>query len=122
MAKGSACFNCKHSINPRVDVPGWAYDCKFGIDNSKMNGDVEQVIECQKGDPMFGFQIGGYYSHMWFYRRENSDCLEWVICSDGEFPTEKDSNEGKEFHICDFQQIEDFVKFWKKELERRGWL
>jgi len=40
---------------------------------------------------MMGFQIGGYYSHMWFEGDDPDDpdgCLEWKICSNGEFPTD----------------------------------
>ena len=82
----------------------------------------ELVVECPGGEPQEGFQIGGYYSHMWFERQdqlEANGCLEWMICSDGEFPSDTPETQ---FHLCDFRQLEQFVAFWGKELRRRGWV
>lgn len=64
-----------------------------------------------------GFQIGGYYTHMWF--EQDGDCLTWHIEGDGMFPT---PGRTIEFHICDFRQIEKFVKLWGRELRKRGWI
>ena len=135
MPKGTACFYCRNSIKPRSeeDIEEWAYRCKYGIDNTEMNGhgtippydSLSLVINCPKGSPRLGFQIGGYYTHMWFENDVDSSLpiepgshLKWCIASDGDFPTENDET-GIEFHICDFEQIEQFVKFWKKEIKRR---
>ena len=94
-----------------------------------MNGNVEQVLACPKGEPRIGFQIGGCYTHMWFEYCGTppadggvpNACLEWHIASDGKFPTQ-DNSSGIQFHICDFEQIEAFVAFWRAELRRRGWV
>lgn len=76
---------------------------------------AEIVAKCQGGEPRLGFQIGGYYSHMWF--EEDGSCLLWKICSDGEFPT----NEPQiVLHVCDFRQIERFVEFWGRRLRETG--
>lgn len=125
--KGSACFYCQHSTNRRPDVIGWKYDCQFHLENTEMNGGVEDVIACSHGVPRVGFQIGGYYSHMWFEPEihhntpEPGQCLRWIIASDGQFPTD-DPDNMIEFHICDFEQLERFVRFWREELERKGLL
>jgi hypothetical protein len=116
MSKGPACFYCKNSKNGRPAEIGWSYDCSFGLDNSKLVGDVDDVLKCKKGDPRVGFQIGGYYTHMWF--EKDGDCLSWIIASDGEFPTD-DPKKFIVFHICDFEQLKDFVEFWGKELHRK---
>ena len=117
MAKGGACFYCRNSINAKINAPGWSYDCKFGIDNSEMNGDVDQVVQCAKGLPRFGFQMGGYYTHMWV--EGESDCLEWKIQGNLEFPTD-DGEAPLSIHICNFGQIEEFVEFWGRYLRDKG--
>jgi len=128
--KGSACFYCRHSVSrtdlARSGTHDAIYDCVLGIDNSAMNGGADQVIACPKGDPRVGFQMGGYYTHMWFEvdgatpeeGGEPNTCLRWHIMGDGQFPTEED----RTVHICDFTQLEYFVAFWGKELRRRGWI
>ncbi len=124
MLKGTACSYCSHSINGKVTVgEGWSFDCDLGIDNSQINGGPEKVMECPKADLRFGFQIGGYFSYMYFERGDGvpNDCIEWILGSDGEFPTE-DKEKSIQFHICDFRQIEKFVAVWGKELRRRGWV
>jgi len=127
MPKGPACFYCRHHTHARAHVgDGWSYDCKFGIDNSQMNGDVEDVLKCEKGSPQFGFQIGGYYTHMRFEPEDIGElepncCLEWIIMSDGSFPTNEDmQTQSIVFHVCDFRQIEEFVSFWGKRLRQKG--
>ena len=130
--KGNACFYCKHSINGHVDPnpPGWSYDCGLGLDNSNLNGGYEKVLECEKAEPRWGFQMGGYYTHMWFELDgtpidkggERDPCLIWHIQGDGEFPSENQEEDNLRFHICDFEQIEKFVKLWGNELRRRGWI
>lgn len=116
-----ACFYCRNAINGRVTAPGWTYDCTKGINNKKMDGGVEQALTCPECDLRLGFQIGGYYTHMYFER--DGTCLEWHISSDGEFPiTDEDNRESMNLHVCDFEQIEIFVKVWGAELRRRGWI
>ncbi len=112
MGKGSSCFDCEYNHNGRIVELGWSYDCSKGVDNSKMNNGIEDVIKCKQSSPQVGFQIGGYYSHMTI--KKDGDCLEWYIKSDGEFPNDKT---GISFHICDFEQIENFVKFWRKQID-----
>lgn len=120
-SKGSGCFKCRNSCNPKVEQgAGWSYDCKLGIDNIKINS-MKDVVKCEHGAPRLGFQVGGYYSHMWFDVEPEEGCLEWVICSDGDFP-EDNPDAFIRFHICDFEQIETFIKFWRSELERQGLL
>lgn len=121
MGVGGACFYCRHHTNGRIEESGWSYDCKLGIDNRDKNGYVEDVIACEKGAPQIGFQIGGYYTHMWFESNDNDTdpCLEWIICSDGQFPVD-DDKDGIGFHVCGFYQLEHFVEFWGKELRRKG--
>ncbi len=130
MSKGGACFYCRHSVNKSNSATHATYfDCEFGIDNSEMNGGVEQVIACPQGDPRRGFQMGGYYTHMWFEvdgmppetAGNPNPCLTWHIQGTGDFTTQ-DGEPHTEFHICDFTQIEDFVRFWGKELRKRGWI
>ncbi len=133
MDKGRACFRCRHGGRQlgehRSHGSTSIFNCALGIDNSMMNGGIEQVLACPKGDPRVGFQIGGYYTHMWFEYDGTppaeggnpNSCLEWMIASDGEFTTE-DDKPGIEFHICDFTQIERWVAFWGEELRRRGWI
>lgn len=126
-ARDVPCFYCRNSVHieggtaPRANG-GFhhQYRCKMGLrmpDRRKAVDDIDIVRQCPSGAPQLGFQIGGYYSHMWFEGDEPDGCLEWKICSDGEFPSEKAEIE---FHICDFKQIESFVAFWGKELRRRG--
>jgi len=129
MATGQACFYCRNSKNGRPDEIGWKYDCALDIDNSEMNDGIEQVVECPKGKPRQGFQLGGYYTHMWFEAEcqnvppEPGQCLSWTIMGDGEFPiADGEDTEPITFHICDFEQIEEFVEFWRGELEKQGLL
>ncbi|KKN66945.1 hypothetical protein LCGC14_0466250 [marine sediment metagenome] len=118
--EGSGCFKCQNSCNPTViQGRGWAYECSLNVDNSEIHT-LDDMLKCEKVNPQFGFQVGGYYTHMWF-TEEADGCLEWVICSDGEFPIDN-SEEFIRFHICSFEQIESFVKFWRKELEKRDYL
>lgn len=128
--KGDACFRCRHQTNHRIDfiedanghkVPnGHAYDCALGIDNTNLNGGLEVAMTCPSCEPMKGFQMGGYYTHMWF--EDDEGCLTWVIQGDGDFPTELgDEEKQMRIHICDFGQVEEFVEFWVKEFEKRKW-
>ena len=123
ISKGSACFNCRHCCNSRFSRTGtgWDHDCALGIDNAELNN----MMTCPSVDPRVGFQLGGYYSHMWFENEygDRNGCLNWHIESDGEFPTNEDAPDRViNFHVCDFRQIEAFVEFWGKELRRRGWV
>ena len=127
MGKGQACFDCRNCDDKRshTDRIGWRHYCKLGMSNSKMNGGIEQVLDCPNGQPRLGFQMGGYYTHMWFepYYIETDNgpgfCLNWIIKGDGEFPRDEPE---LQFHICDFTQIEAWVKFWGKELRKNGFI
>ena len=68
-----------------------------------------------------GFQIGGYHSNTHFVCNgsEPGCCLELFLHSDGEFPTDKEE-EMIQLHICDFKQIERWVKFWGEVLRQKG--
>ena len=105
--KNNACFDClNHGDGSLAENTGWYYPCNLGVDNEGL----QDVSLCDKWEPNKGFQIGGYYSHMHFEwnKAEHSPCLSWVIHSDGEFPT-KNKQEMIRLHICDFNQIEEFV-------------
>lgn len=116
--KNNECFYClNHGEGKPADNTGWYHPCKLGIENEGLR----EIEKCEKWKPNKGFQIGGYYSHMHFEFDENNsnECMEWVIHSDGEFPRDN-PNEMIKFHICDFRQIEEWVKFWGKYLRERG--
>lgn len=118
-----ACFFCRNSINsrPNPDGVGWIHDCKLGLDNPHPPAagarKFEDVLQCPGASPRWGFQIGGYYTHMWL--EQDGDCLTWYIEGDGMFPT---PGKTMNFHICDFKQIERFVRLWGQELRKRGWV
>jgi hypothetical protein len=118
VAKGDACFYCRNATNARPDIPGWAYDCKAGIDNTTLSGGIEVAMQCPQVNPRFGFQVGGHLKHMWFEKPpgRKSDCMEWIwdTIDTPELPAS--------LHICNFTQLERFVEFWGKELRRRGWI
>ena len=130
-ARDVACFHCRCGKHEDQMVPRAGggfhhqFTCSKGLpmpSSGSGKSDVELVVECPGGEPQEGFQIGGYYSHMWFERQdqlEANGCLEWMICSDGEFPSDTPETQ---FHLCDFRQLEQFVAFWGKELRRRGWV
>ena len=135
MPKGDACFYCRNAISGRVlndgnfqevlknpSVGGWGYDCRLGLENESLNGGPRVAASCSGFDPRIGFQIEGYYTHMWFEKKPHG-CLTWIIQGDGEFPvSDDDAEELLEFSICDFTEIENFVRFWGKELRKRGWI
>jgi hypothetical protein len=56
---------------------------------------------------------------MHFEWDEPDGCLEWIIHGDGEFPSD-DPKVWIQFHICDFKQIEEWIKVWGTELRKRG--
>lgn len=125
----SGCFYCRNYLNARAnpDGPGWVYDCRLGLDTSTIAYNPEAVTACPSGDVQLGFQIGGYYRHMWFDGETPvfigggatiGGCLDLHIQGDAEFP----QGESMEFHLCEFQQLEEWVAFWGKELRRRGWV
>ena len=116
--KNNNCFYClHHKDGVRAENKGWYHPCKFGIKNE----DLQNIEKCEKYEPNNGFQIGGYYSHIHFeYDKETSnECMEMIIHSDGEFPTEERKEQIK-FHICDFRQIENFVKIWGEYFRKTG--
>lgn len=144
MANGLGCFYCRRYTNKTAwkstlignivefnPIPGPRQFCQLGLDTSKIDS-LEDVVACPKGEPQLGFRIGGYYRHMWFEGDipqvfENGSriggCLEWFI--GGVIGGETDfSGTGNvmEFHLCDWKQIERWVKFWGRELRRRGWV
>lgn len=119
MGKGGACFHCTKAHNGRIEEPRWSYDCSVHLDNSGMNStednpDWKQVLNCPEGDLRYGFQIGGYQSHMRI--EKEGDCYLWEIYSDGEFPTDEPKFI---FHLCDLDQLQSFIDVWK-EAERLG--
>jgi hypothetical protein len=119
------CFFCrKHAKGFIVKEGGWHHRCGEGLENIGLK-DIEK---CPKYAPNVGFQIGGYYSHMYFdpegpgYERDSysgNPCMTWTMESDGMFPTDDPARMLK-FHICDFEQIEEFVEFWGKYLRAKG--
>lgn len=116
--KNNNCFNClNHDQNNFIpaDDTGWYIPCRLGIKNEGL----QDIKHCPQYNPNNGFQIGGYYSHMHF--EQDGGCLKWIIHSNGEFP-QNDPEQFIQFHICDFRQIEEWVKFWGKELRKRGWI
>lgn len=138
-----ACFYCRNSrqVPGQGHVPDPEYTCLKGLPKAHLIGDVGFATECLQFNPRIGFQMGGYYTHMWFetdptYTPEEfvefgpeivqNSCLTWYIQGDGEFPIpdEEVGQPGKmlEFHLCDFTQLEDFVNFWGAELRKRGWI
>jgi hypothetical protein len=125
MGKGAGCFYCKWHKDGKIEEPGWTYGCAKGLDNTDIK-DRDDVLKCPQGRPCFGFQIGGYYTHMELVDNDagippaerNNSCLEWRIWSDGEFPRGEPFKDepSMEFHLCDFDQLKDFVDFWSKVL------
>ena len=114
--KNNNCFYClNHGKGELAENKGWYYPCKLEIPNEGLH----DLQSCPKWKPCNGFQIGGYYSHMHFECTEPDDCLEWVIHSDGAFPTD-DPSRMISLHICDFRQIEEWVAFWGAHLRDRG--
>ncbi len=132
MSKAMACWYCRNVCNTRNDGSGWTHDCKLGIDNTGFD-DVSKLAEqCKSFDMRKGFQMGGYYTHMWFEYDGTlpeeggaaDGCMNWVIQGDLEFPIQDEDTQSEpmRIHICDFEQIEEWVAFWGKELRRRGWV
>lgn len=137
--KIGSCFYCRNCTNNRQEDRQWLHDCLVGVENDVFDGS-EDIRNCPKADPRHGFQMGGYYTHMWFetdpittpkeveeYGIEvvRDRCLTWTIQGDLEFPISDEDRATKkpiEIHICDFTQIEEWVKIWGKELRRRGWI
>lgn len=116
--KSNECFNClNHSDGKLAENKGWYHPCKLGITNEGL----QDCTTCPSYGMNSGFQIGGYYTHMHFEANgsEPNGCLEWIIHGDGEFP-KSDPSEFIKFHICDFRQIEEWVKEWGIELRKRG--
>ena len=116
--KNNKCFYClNHAEGITAENTGWYHPCKLGIKNENLHN----IKNCPKWEPNNGFQIGGYYSHMHFKFDKNNpnDCMEWIIHSDGNFPTDN-PKEMICFHICDFRAIEEWVNFWGKYLRKCG--
>lgn len=125
----SGCFHCRNHCDdrPHPSGIGWAYSCRHGLDTEQVPDSPDGVLACSKGDVQYGFQIGGYYRHMYFEGEPPvflgggcrlGGCLDLHIQGDAEFPQGKDI----ELELCEFQQLEEWVKFWGKELRRRGWV
>lgn len=116
--KNNNCFNCLNRGEGELkEITGWYYPCKLDIQNEN----IQNIKECSSYIPNNGFQIGGYYSHIHFeYDKEQIDkCMEMIIHSDGKFPEEEPENQ-IQFHICDFKQLEEFVKEWGEYLRSIG--
>lgn len=116
--KNNNCFYClNHTDGQLAENTGWYHPCKLGIENEGL----QDVKGCLGYSPNTGFQIGGYYSHIHFEfnKEQSNDCMEMIIHSDGEFPTE-DSELQIKFHICDFRQLEHFVKEWGEYFRNIG--
>jgi len=114
--KNNACFNCINSLEGILaENTGWYNPCKFDIKNEGL----QNIKKCKKYTPNNGFQLGGYYTKMHF--EKDGKCLSWYIHGDGEFPSD-DPNEWIKFHVCDFNQIEKWAKFWGKQLRKGGLL
>lgn len=118
--KNNRCSYClKHGEGQLTENTGWYHSCTLG----KENDGLQNIEECEGYYPNRGFQIGGYYTPIHFevasgYGEVNS-CMEMVIHSNGEFPRE-DPEEQIVFHICDFKQIEKFVKVWGDYFRKTG--
>lgn len=110
------CFYCLHSKSEYISN-NVTHSCLKGLDNSTL----KDVNECDDYYPSQGFQIGGYYSkiHFEFEKGENNTCCEMVIHSNGEFPTENTESMIK-LHLCDFEQLEEFIDVWGKFLRKKG--
>jgi len=116
--KNNECFDClNHGEGKFAENTGWYHPCKFGIKNEGM----KEVEKCPKFLPNKGFQIGGYYSftHFEFSKDVPNECMELFFHSNGEFPKD-DEEEFIQFHICDFTQLESWVKYWGKYLRKVG--
>lgn len=127
-ARDVACFNCLNSRKVDAFEPreggGFHHQsrCAKGLRQPDAERGVDSdeiMMRCPEVSPSVGFQIGGYVSHTWFENGGDGGCLDLVIASDGEFPTD---GEGMRFHLCDWRQVEEWVAFWGKELRRRGWV
>jgi hypothetical protein len=118
--KGQGAYDVEGVLVPRE---GGGFHHQYSC-NENVHPIPKAKEPCSKKDPRIGFQIGGYHSHMWFERHDYSevnDCVNWMIASDGDLPT-KDGSAEIQFHLSDFRQLEEFVKFWGKELRQRGWV
>ena len=116
--KNNNCFNCLHHLDGELAKnTGWYLPCKFGIENEGL----KNIKDCPSFEPNTGFQIGGYYSHIHFEYDKNipNHCMEMIIHSDGGFATE-DKEKQIQLHICDFRQLEHFVKEWGEYLRKIG--
>lgn len=116
--KNNRCFDClNHGEMIAAENNGWYNECKLNVENNGM----ENIEECEHYFPCNGFQIGGYYSHVHFEfeSEECNDCMEMILHSDGEFPTD-DPSKMLRLHLCDFRQLEKFVKFWGKYFRKKG--
>ena len=123
MAKGPGCFYCKWHTDGVIQEPGLAYKCAKGLDTSAILT-KEDVLKCPQGATVFGFQIGGYYTHMELVvndpEQKHNSCLEWRIWSDGEFPQGEPAVDppSMEFHLCNFEQLKEWVEWWSKVLRK----
>ena len=119
--KNNNCFYCLNGGKGILAEDGGSYHpCLKGISNEGL----QDVKSCPSHEENKGFQIGGYYTHMHFIpygAPEPGVCLTWTIHGDGDFPTD-DPSKFISFHICDFKQIEEWVKVWGIELRKRGWI
>ena len=116
--KNNNCFYCLNHLDGELaENTGWYHPCNLGIKNE----DLQNVKECENYFPNTGFQIDGYYSHVHFEfnKLQKNSCMEMIIHSNGEFPTEN-SHEQIQLHLCDFRQLEHFVKEWGEYFRKIG--
>ena len=71
--------------------------------------------------PNTHISIGGYLSKVEFIAEsiESDSCMDMVIHSDGDFPTDNASEQIK-LHLCDFTQLENLVKEWGDYFRKTG--
>lgn len=108
--KGSACFYCENSIQGSD-----GFTCELELDNSHLDGGINTAILCENVSLQYGFKIWDRYTHMTI--KKDGHCLEWNIKGDGRDPQELPENQ-LFLHICDFEELEKFVKFWREQIDR----
>jgi len=112
------CSSCQnHGKSELAENTGWYSECKLGLPNDGLR----DIASCESYIPNTGFQIGGCYSNIHFEYEKDipNPCMEMIFHHDGEFPTEN-KEEQMVFHICDFTQLEHFVKVWGDYFRKKG--
>jgi hypothetical protein len=111
--------NCFYCVNAKQGEPaentGWYHPCSL----DHFNEDMQKIEQCPDYYPCNGFQMGGHYTHTHFECSGPGECMMLYIHGDLEFP-QSDPRNWLKIHICEFQQIEQWVKFWGGFLRSRG--